>query len=148
MKDFKDDPTWTPYALQQKAKRDLNIDVPIARCYRAKKETLHQIFGSHSNQYQLTRQYALAILSTNPGSSAYVSRDRAFFQRMYICLDACKKSFKSGCQPILCLDGCHLKEEYGRQLLCTISLYGNYGMFLFAYAVAKVETRELWQWFI
>jgi hypothetical protein len=29
-KDFKDDPTWTPYALQQRVKRDLNIDVPIA----------------------------------------------------------------------------------------------------------------------
>jgi hypothetical protein len=54
-KDFKDDPTWTPYALQQRVKRDLNIYVPIARCYRAKKEALHQIFGSHSNQFRLTR---------------------------------------------------------------------------------------------
>jgi hypothetical protein len=53
-KDFKDDPMWTLYALQQRVKRDLNIDIPIARCYRAK-EALQQIFGNHSNQYQLTR---------------------------------------------------------------------------------------------
>jgi hypothetical protein len=47
-KDFKDDPTWTPYALQQKLKRDLNINVPIASCYRAKNDALHQLFGRHS----------------------------------------------------------------------------------------------------
>jgi hypothetical protein len=49
--DFKDDLTWTPYALQQRVKRDLNIDVPIAYCYRAKNEALHQIFCNHYNQY-------------------------------------------------------------------------------------------------
>ncbi|XP_059458345.1 uncharacterized protein LOC132187941 [Corylus avellana] len=124
-KDFKDDPTWTPYALQQRVKRELNIDVPIDRCYRAKNEALHQIFGSHSKQYRLTRRYALAILSTNPGSSAYVHRDGAFFLRMYICLDACKKGFKYGCRPLICLDACHLKEEYGVQLLYAIGIDSN-----------------------
>jgi hypothetical protein len=98
---FKDDHTWTPYTLQQRVKRDLNIDVLVDRCYRAKKEALWQIFGNHSSQYQITRRYALAILSTNPVSSAYVCRDGAFFQRMYICLEACKRGFKSGCWPML-----------------------------------------------
>jgi hypothetical protein len=147
-KDFKDDPTWTPYALQQRVKRDLNIDVPVDRCYRAKKEALRLIFGSHSSQYRLTRQYALAILSTNPGSSAYVCRDGAFFQRMYICLEACKRGFKSGCRPMLCLDACHLKGEYGGQLLCAIGIDGNDDMFPIAYVVAEAECRESWQWFI
>ena len=147
-KNFKDDPTWTLYALQQRVKRDLNIDIPIARCYRTKKEALHQIFGSHSNQYRLIRRYALAMLSTNPGSSAYASRDGAFFQRMYICLKACTRGFKFGCWLILCLDACHLKGEYRGQLLCAIGLNENDDMFPIAYAVAEAETRESWQWFI
>jgi hypothetical protein len=71
-KDFNDDPTWTLYALQQRVKRDLKIDVPIAHCYREKIEALHQLFGSHSKQYCLARRYALAIHSTNPSSSAYI----------------------------------------------------------------------------
>ena len=33
-KDFKDYPTWTPYALKERVKRNLNINVPIARYYR------------------------------------------------------------------------------------------------------------------
>jgi hypothetical protein len=56
-KDIKDDLTWTSYALQQRVKRDLNIDLPIACCYKAK-EILHQLFASHSKQYRLTRRYA------------------------------------------------------------------------------------------
>jgi hypothetical protein len=82
-----------------------------------------------------------AILSTNHGSSAYVSRNEAFFLRMYIYLDACKKCFKSSCQPIICLDACHLKGEYGGQLLCVIGLDENDDMFPIAYVVAEAETR-------
>jgi hypothetical protein len=82
------------------------------------------------------------MLSTNLGSSAYVSKDGAFFQRMYICLDACKKGFKSGCRPILCLDACHLKGAYGGQLSCAIGLDGNDDMFPIAYVLVEAETRE------
>jgi hypothetical protein len=71
-KDFKDDPMWISYALKERVKRDLNINVPIAHCYQAKREALHQLFGSHSKQYRLTRRYAMTIHSTNPGSSAYI----------------------------------------------------------------------------
>ena len=61
---------------------------------------------------------------------------------MYIFLKACKRGFKFSCQPILCLDACHLKEEYEGQLLCAIGLDGNDDMFPIVYVVAEVETRE------
>ena len=54
----------------------------------------------------------MAINSTNPGSSAYIQRNGVFFQRMYICLDACKKGFINSCRLLICLDGFHLKGEY------------------------------------
>jgi hypothetical protein len=98
-KDFKDGPTWTPYALKERVKSNLNINVPIARCYRAKMEALSQLFGSYNKQYRLTRRYVMAVHNTNLGSSAYIQRDEVFFQRMYICLDACKKGFINGCWP-------------------------------------------------
>jgi hypothetical protein len=84
-RDFKDDPTWTPYALKERVKRDLNINVPIQRCYKAKREVLHQVFGSHSSQYCLTRRYANAILLTNPGSSAlYTQRWTILSEDVYL----------------------------------------------------------------
>jgi hypothetical protein len=147
-RDFKDDPTWTPFALKERVKRDLNINVAIQRCYRAKREALRQVFGSHSGQYRLTRRYANAIRLTNPGSGTFIQRDGPFFQRMYISLDACKKGFINGCRPVICLDACHLKGEHGGQLLCAIGTDGNDDIFPIAFAVAEAETRDSWEWFI
>jgi len=137
MPDFKDDPTWTPYALQQRVKMDHNIDVPVGRCWRAKKVALKAIYGSHSEQYRHARKYC-----------AYVKIRESCFQRLYICLDVCKKGFKYGCRPVVCLDACHLKGEVRGQLLCAIGKDGNADMFPIAYAVAEVETRASWEWFL
>ena len=79
----------------------------------------------------------MAIHSTNPGSNAYIQRDGGFFLRMYICLDACKKGFINDCRPVICLDACHLKREYGEQLLCAIGKDGNDDMFPIALVVAE-----------
>jgi hypothetical protein len=110
-------------------------------------KALHQVFGNHFSQYRLTRRYANAIRSTNPVSSTFIQRDGAFFQRMYISLNACKKRFNNGCWPFICLDACHLKGEYEKQLLCAIGTDGI-DMFPIAYVVVEGETRDSWQWFI
>jgi hypothetical protein len=147
MPDFKDDPTWTSYALQQRVKMDHNIDVPVGKCWRAKNVALKAIYGSHSEQYRYARKYCEAILRSNLNSSAYVKIEGSCYQRLYICLDACKKGFKYGCRPVVCLDACHLKEEVGGQLLCAIGKDEN-DMFPIAYAVAEGETRASWEWFL
>jgi hypothetical protein len=59
-----------------------------------------------------------------------------------ICLEACKRGFQSDCRPILFLDACHLKGEYGWQILCVTGLDGNDNMFSIAYAVTEAETIE------
>lgn len=148
MSNFKDDPTWTPYALQQMVKRDHNIDIPLGRCWRAKKAALKAIFGGHSEQYRHARSYCEAIMKWNPRSSAFVQQEGPCFQRMYICLYACKAGFKYGCRPIICLDACHLKGEYGGQLLCAVGTDGNDDMFPIAYAAAEAENKSSWEWFI
>ncbi|KAI5323461.1 hypothetical protein L3X38_032533 [Prunus dulcis] len=40
-----------------------------------------------------------------------------YFQWLYVCLDASKKSFLAGCRPIVCVDGYHLKNTFQGQLL-------------------------------
>jgi hypothetical protein len=59
---------------------------------------------------------------------------------MYISLDTCKKRFNNGCQPEICLDACHLKGDYGGQLLCAIGTDDNDDMF--PIVVAEGETRD------
>jgi hypothetical protein len=108
--------------------------------YSAKNEVLLHLFSSHDKQYRQTRRYTSALLLSNHGSSCYIQRNGAFFQRMYIYLYACKKGFNYGCGPIISLDAWHLKGAYGGQLLCVIGKDGNNNMFSIAFAVAEAET--------
>jgi hypothetical protein len=45
LEDFRDDPTWTEYALRERIKRDYNIRVPRWAAYRAKKVAMKKVYG-------------------------------------------------------------------------------------------------------
>ncbi|KAL2243380.1 UNVERIFIED_CONTAM: hypothetical protein Sindi_0456000 [Sesamum indicum] len=68
------------------------------------------------------------------------------FSKFYVCFDALRQGFLSGCRPVIGVDGCHLKGPYGGVLLTAISIDPNNNLYL-AYAVVSGETREAWQWF-
>lgn len=68
------------------------------------------------------------------------------FERLYICLGACKRGFVTGCRPLIGLGGCHLKAgQAGQtgQLLCAVGIDANNQMFPVAYAVVEGETELL-----
>jgi len=112
------------------------------RCYYAKKMAINQVIGGYEEQYKHTREYREAILRWNPGSSVFIQKEGLFFQRMYVCMDACKKGWVSGCRPIVSVDACHLKGHLGGQLMCAIGKDGNDDMFLIAYSMVEAETKD------
>ena len=71
-----------------------------------------------------------------------------YFERIYICLEGCKKGFLAGCRPIIGLDACHLKTKTGGQLMCDVGRDPNDEYFSFAYAVVEAETKDSWIWFL
>ncbi|XP_027061053.1 uncharacterized protein [Coffea arabica] len=70
------------------------------------------------------------------------------FMRMYCCLGLLKKGFKDGCRPILCLDGCHIKDRYPGQLLTAIAVDPNNSFWPVAWAAVEKEAMEQWRWFL
>ena len=70
------------------------------------------------------------------------------FQRIYICLHACKEGFKTGCRPLVGLDGCHVKGPHPGQVLFAVGIDGNNQMFAIAYAIVELECKDSWSWFI
>ncbi|XP_058783507.1 uncharacterized protein LOC131658200 [Vicia villosa] len=70
------------------------------------------------------------------------------FQRLHVCLDACKKGFKAGCRPLIGLDGCFLKGYYGGQLLSAVAQDANNQFYVIAYAVVDSETKDNCKWFL
>ena len=69
------------------------------------------------------------------------------FERMYICLDACRKGFLAGCRKVVGLDGCFFKGATNGELLCAVGRDANNQMYPIAWAVVEKENNDTWNWF-
>ncbi|KAI5351730.1 hypothetical protein L3X38_004621 [Prunus dulcis] len=98
--------------------------------------------------------YCEELRNTKPGTTTKVQCDfneqlgHPVFQRLYVCLGACKAGFIAGCKPIIGLDGCFLKSVYGGQFLAAVGIDANNETWVIAYAVVESECKESWVWFL
>ncbi|RYR20233.1 hypothetical protein Ahy_B03g065324 [Arachis hypogaea] len=149
--------------LIKKAYSKWNVELTKSKAARVKQFALDELQETYIEQYQRLYDYCHELLRSNPGSTMklQVERPPEFaserpklgvnlrpkFQRLYVCLDACKKSFMV-CRPIICLDGCFIKTPYGGQLFTTIGWDPNDQILPIAYAVVEAETKDTWTWFL
>ena len=145
---FRDDHTWTTNALKGAVFRDHEVDVTLDQCYKAKKMAFKMIHGVEEKQYERLWDYATAIRKWNVGSTVKIQTANNVFERMYVCLDACKRGFLVGCRPLIGIDGCHLKGTTGGQLLVAVGKDGNDNIFPIAYAIVEIKNKSSWTWFL
>ena len=65
-----------------------------------------------------------------------------YFERLYVCLEGCKKGFMARCRPIIGLNACYLKTKSGGQLITAIARDPNEEYFPLAYTVVEAETKD------
>ncbi|KAE8728599.1 hypothetical protein F3Y22_tig00004198pilonHSYRG00039 [Hibiscus syriacus] len=131
-------PQYPITTLRHDVLEDYVYKVSLSKCLRAKYLALDMVLGSHKGQYSKIYDYLGEIRSSNPGSTTILKLDNRVFERMYICLQACKEGFKD-CRPIISIDGCHLKGYYGGTLLAAVGIDGNDIIYPIAYAVVESE---------
>ncbi|KAG4958259.1 hypothetical protein JHK82_034924 [Glycine max] len=122
------------------------------QAYRAKVKAMEKIEGATRDQYKHLRSYAVELLDKNKNSTVKIKCDLSphgpVFERMYVCLEACKSAFVTTCRPLIGLGGCFLKGEFGGQLLTAVGKDGNNQMFPIAYGIVESENYSSWKWFI
>ncbi|RYR56409.1 hypothetical protein Ahy_A05g022118 [Arachis hypogaea] len=147
----------TPNLIQREAeewfKVEYDISVGERMIYRAMEMAKDIIEGTEKEQYGKLRNYLSELLKANLGSTCTMSthpqpEGLPKFRSLYICLEACKRGFKHGCRPFICLDGTFLKGYFGGQLLTTLGQDANNHLFPIAYVVVDAETKENWKWFL
>ncbi|XP_052119032.1 uncharacterized protein LOC127748491 [Arachis duranensis] len=147
----------------KKAHNKWNVDLTMTKAARVKQQALDEINGTYGEQYKRIHDYAAELLRCNSGSTVQIQVERPpefqletptpgtdmrpRFQRIYICLDACKRSFMV-CRPMISLDGCFIKTPYGGQLLTAIGWDPNDQILPITYAVVEAKIKDSWRWFL
>ncbi|XP_057719130.1 uncharacterized protein LOC130933515 [Arachis stenosperma] len=134
-------------------KVDYNVILSDKMLYRGLRMAREKYVGNEKAQYGKLRDYLNEIHRSNEGSSALLAvepipQSPPLFDKLYICLNACKRGFKAGCRPLIGLDGCFLKDFYGGQLLSAVGQDANNHFYVIAYAVVDSETKASWKWFL
>ncbi|XP_015954627.1 uncharacterized protein LOC107478987 [Arachis duranensis] len=132
-------------------RRRCDLDLNKSSLTRALMDARNIVYGDAAAQYGLVRDYAETLLKSNPGSTVkigtYLQGDDPIFEKMYVCLDGCKKGFKAGCRPLIGLDGAFLKTRFGGQL-SAVAQDANNHIYPIAWAIVDVENKENWRWFL
>ncbi|KAL4315628.1 hypothetical protein AHAS_Ahas15G0204100 [Arachis hypogaea] len=157
MKKICENPKMKLRTLIKKAHTKWNVDLTKTKAAKVKQQRLDEINGTYGEQYKRIHDYGAELLRSNPGSTVRIQvhrppefqletpipgKDmRPRFERIYICLDACKQSFMV-CRPMIGLDGCFIKTPYGGQLLIAIGWDPNDPILPITYAVVEAQTDE------
>ena len=149
--DFAQQPNMTMDGMKKILQDRYNLSgLPKMKLYLAMVMAKGSTSQAHDEEVRKIRLYAQMILKTNPGSYTLIhselgqTSNKPTFNRMFVALDACVKGFVAGCRPVLGLDGCHLKGQYGGTLLTAIGLDGNLQFFPVAWAIVEAECHSSW----
>ncbi|KAK4407317.1 Eukaryotic translation initiation factor 3 subunit I [Sesamum angolense] len=152
---FRTDPKRNVKGFRKDIIKELRCHVSRNQAYRAKKKALEAIEGKAEDQFDSLWDYASELRNSNPGSIVMMvmtdgddGTEQRKFSKFFVCFDALRQGFLSGCRPVIGVDGCHLKGPYGGVLLTAVSIDLNNNLYPLAYAVVSGETREAWQWFL
>ena len=134
LEDWRENPGWDLNVFIKRVNRECGCEVKYHKCYNAKKIAMRMIYGDANEEYSRVWDYAETIRKFNLGSTTIVKcigieSPPPLFQRMYICLKACKEGFVARCQRIIGVDGAHLRGSYPGILLTAVAKDGNNNIF-------------------
>ena len=110
---FEADPKWKRASFNKDVRDDMGLDASIWQYYRAKKRALEKIQGSTQEQYSRLWDYYETLKDCCPGTTVklklHADPENPHFERLYVRLGTCKQGWREDRQPIIGLDGCHVK---------------------------------------
>nr|KAJ0227396.1 hypothetical protein LSAT_V11C100046620 [Lactuca sativa] len=146
-------PTVPLRSIQDHVQKMLQVGVSIHKVHREKATTTKQVTGDYTKQYEVLRDYLMELQPTNVGTSVKLevvnepnsAIETWQFKRVYISLGELKKGFKAGLRDILGLDDDFIKDPFPGQVLTTVVLASNNGIYPLAYAIVETENMSSWK---
>nr|XP_015629558.1 uncharacterized protein LOC107280309 [Oryza sativa Japonica Group] len=148
IEEFRGDDKMTLASFAKKVQKSLNITPSRHKLGRARQIAREAIYGDEIAQYDQLWDYAQELRRSNPGSKFFSNLHNGCFHTLYVSMDASKRGFLSGCRPLICFDGCHIKTKFGGHILTAVGMDPNDCIYPIAIAVVEVENRKSWGWFL
>lgn len=108
---------------------------------------IQKLLDAAKGKCQRLFDYHVELLRSNSGITIIVKLTdevSCIFNRMYICLDACRRGFLDGRRRAVGLDGCFFKGETNGECLCVVGRDANNKMYPLAWAVVEKENNDTW----
>jgi len=135
-------------------RRDYGVGITFGRAWKAKMIATEIIDGDAARQYANLWRYATKINRALEKNTVKINVERVGptiqprFGSFYFCFEGCKQGFLNGCRPFIGVDGCHLKTQYGGQLLIAVGRDANDQYYPLAFGIVEVENKKSWRWFL
>lgn len=156
--EFQDNQKLDLQGFAAKVTREFNMCPDRWKLSRARKAALLQIHGDEVAQFRQLLDYGQELRRSNPGSKFFLSTNsvldpvsgeqKEHLASVYWSYDACKRGFLSGCRPLICIDGCHIKTKYKGILLTAVGIDPNDCIYPVAFGLVEVECKSSWEWFL
>ncbi|GKA87972.1 receptor-like cytoplasmic kinase 176, partial [Tanacetum coccineum] len=143
-------------AIQEQMQKKFHVSVSKHKAFRAKAKAQVHLKGDVKVQYSLLRDYVNELQRCNPDTTVKIyvygkedsEKTTRMFMRIYICLGALKRGFKEGGRELLGLDGAFMRGQYPGQMLTTVGVDANNGIYPIAYGIVESENQYFWTWFL
>ncbi|GJZ16907.1 hypothetical protein Tco_0553030 [Tanacetum coccineum] len=130
-------------AIQEQMQKKFHVAVSKTKAFKEKAQV--HLKGDVIAKYSFLRDYVSELQRCNPDTTVkidvYMEEDpektTRMFRRIYVCLGALKRSFKEGGRELLGLDGAFMRGQYLGQMLTTVGVDANNGIYPIAYGHNK-----------
>ncbi|XP_076900459.1 uncharacterized protein LOC143554625 [Bidens hawaiensis] len=115
-------------------------------------KAIESIYGSWESNFEELPKYIAALQLANPDTIVqwlhhpHGSSECAVFKCVFWAFGESIKAFHYF-QPVISVDGTHLKGSYRGKLLIAVTKNANNHILPMAYAIVDEETNESWMWF-
>lgn len=148
-------PKITKQEMVAEIKREYNLVVTEDQCKKAKSKILKERRASHESHFARIWDYQEEIFLTNKDTKFEIETipgatigSKQRFDRLYICFNSQRQSWKQTCRPIIGLDGAFLKWDIKGHLLAAVGRDGDNRIVPIGWAVVEIENDTNWDWFV
>lgn len=147
---------YMPMKIEELVQEKWGFTVSRPQCQAARNKALRWIEFENDHMFARLRDYAAELLESNPGSIVEIEtltnttgeKEIEEFNRIFICFDNIRKTWKESCRQLIGVDGCFLKHKVKGQLLVALGRDADNAIYPIAWGAVQVENTENWLWFV